>query len=72
MQYVSFVPDTLVFTVDVRLTALDPSTTSVEVTYVRTALGTTANDDVRALGVRDRESGPHWQQAIESCLMGQG
>jgi hypothetical protein len=70
MQYVSFVPDTLVFTVDVRLTALDPSTTSVEVTYVCTALGVTANDDVRALGMSDRENGPHWQQAIESRLTG--
>jgi hypothetical protein len=71
MQYVSLVPDTLVFTVDVRLTALNPSTTSVEVTYVRTALGMTANDDVQAMGKSDRESGPHWQQAIESCLAGQ-
>jgi len=68
---VSFVPDTLVSTVDVRLTALNPSTTSVEVTYVRTALGMTANEDVLALGISDRESGPHWQQAIESCLKGQ-
>ncbi|MGO9255956.1 MAG: hypothetical protein ACLQU1_06615 [Bryobacteraceae bacterium] len=33
MQYVSFVPETLVSTVDVCLTSLDPSTTSVEVTY---------------------------------------
>ena len=71
MQYVSFVLDTLVSTVDVRLTALNPSTTGVEVTYVRTALVMTANEDVRALGISDRETGPHWQQAIESCLAGQ-
>jgi hypothetical protein len=71
VQYVSFVPDTLVSTVDVRLTPVNPSTTSVEVTYIRTALGMTANEDVLALGISDLESGPHWQQAIERCLTGQ-
>jgi hypothetical protein len=68
MQYVAFIPDTLVTTVDVRLTAVDPSSTSVEVTYARTALDAAANDEVEALGGRDRESGPEWQQAIEKCL----
>jgi len=70
MQYVSFIAGTLVSTVDVRLTALDPSSTSVEVTYTRTALEVTANDDVQAMGKSDRASGPHWKQSIESCLAG--
>jgi hypothetical protein len=70
MQYVAYIPETLVSTVDVRLTAVDPSSTSVEVTYARTAMGTAANDEVAALGKRDRESGPEWQRAIESCLAG--
>ena len=68
MQYVSFIPDTLVFTVDVRLSTLTPSTTKVEVTYVRTALDVAANEDVLALGRRDGENGPEWQKAIEQCL----
>ena len=68
MQYVSFVPETLVSTVDVCLTTLDPSTTSVEVTYARTALDAAANEQVRALGESDRGKGPQWQQAIESHL----
>ncbi|WP_433971819.1 hypothetical protein [Tunturiibacter lichenicola] len=68
MQYVSFVPDTLVFTVDVRLSALTSSTTKVEVTYIRTALHAEANEDVLAMGKRDGENGPEWQQAIEHCL----
>ncbi len=71
MQYVSFVPGTVVSTVDVQLTALDTSSTGVEVTYVRTALDVGANDDVQTMGKSDRESGPHWQQAIESCLTAQ-
>ena len=71
MQYVSLIPGTLVFTVDVRLTALNASSTNVDVTYARTALNAEANDDVQAMGKSDRESGPHWRQAIESCLTGQ-
>ncbi|MGO8731857.1 MAG: hypothetical protein ACLQVM_03580 [Terriglobia bacterium] len=69
IQYVSFEPDVKVSTVDVRLTSVEPSTTSVEVTYVRTALDASANDEVQALGQRDhRQEGIHWQEAIETCL----
>jgi len=35
---------------------------------VRTALDVAANDEVQTMGMSDRENGPHWQQAIESCL----
>jgi hypothetical protein len=68
MQYVAFIADLLVTTVDVRLTPLDPASTKVEVTYVRTALDPAANEHVEALGNGDRNSGPQWQQAIEACL----
>jgi hypothetical protein len=68
MQYVAFLPDTVVFTVDVKLTALNASATSVGVTYVRTALNEMVNGNVEAMGKRDRESGPEWQREIESCL----
>jgi hypothetical protein len=68
MQYVSFIPDTVVSTIDVRLTPVDPSSTRVDVTYVRTALDVAANDDVEAMGKRDRDSGPEWQEAIANCL----
>ncbi|HTX39575.1 MAG TPA: hypothetical protein VME43_31365 [Bryobacteraceae bacterium] len=68
MQYVSFVPETLVSTVEVCLTPLAPSRTGVEVTYSRTALDASANERVEALGASDREKGPHWQDAIERYL----
>jgi hypothetical protein len=68
MQYVSFVPDVRVSTVDVQLTSVDPSTTRVEVTYVRTALDASANAEVQALGQSDRQEGAHWQEAIKTCL----
>ncbi len=68
MQYVSFVPDIVVSVVDVRLSSVDPSTTSVEVTYVRTALDSSANEEVRALGQSDRQKGPLWEADIETYL----
>jgi hypothetical protein len=68
MQYVSFIPEILVSTVEVRLSVLNQSSTKVEVSYVRTALDVAANDDVLAMGRRDSESGPEWQKAIEQCL----
>jgi hypothetical protein len=71
MQYVAFIPDAVAFTVDVRLTALNASATSVAVTYIRTALDGMLNGDVEAMGKKDRESGPEWQRDIESCLKGQ-
>jgi hypothetical protein len=71
MQYVSVVPGIRVSTVDVRLSAVDASTTRVEVTYVRTALDSSANEEVQALGESDRQEGPHWQEAIETYLKGQ-
>jgi hypothetical protein len=68
MQYVSFLPDTTVSTVDVCLTAVDAAKTSVEVTYSRIALDASANELVEAMGASDREKGPHWQEAIERYL----
>jgi hypothetical protein len=71
MQYVALIPDKVVSTIDVRLTAIDGVSTTVEVTYARTALNIAANDEVEAMGRRDRESGQEWQQAINQCLQGQ-
>jgi hypothetical protein len=71
MQYVYFIADVLVTTVDVKLTPLGASDTTVDVTYVRTALVADANDDVRSLGDRDRAAGPEWQEAIEGYFKDQ-
>ncbi len=68
MQYIYFIPDILVTTIDVHLTSLDKTTTRVEVTYVRTALQASANEHVQELSEKDRESGREWQQAIETYL----
>ena len=68
MQYVSVIPGLLLSVIDVRLTSIDPSRTTVVVTCARTALSPTANDDVNGMGAADRQSGTHWKQAIEECL----
>ena len=68
MQYVSVVPGVLISLIDVRLTPIDAARTTVDVTYARTALDPSANDEVTAMGTSDRDSGPHWQHAIEACL----
>jgi hypothetical protein len=68
MQYVAFIDDVVVTTVEVKLTSRDSSHTAVDVTYTQTALQPAANDDVQALGRSDRERGPDWQKGIEKCL----
>src|SRR5580692_12376088 len=68
MQYVAIIGDHIAQTVDVRVSALNPTRTSVEVTYSRTALTPSANADVQSLGERDRASGPEWQRGIETAL----
>lgn len=55
-------------TLNVELTSIGISGTSVEVISTRTALQPPANDDVRALGDSDRESGSDSQKSIEKCL----
>lgn len=68
MQYVSFIDDVVVTTVDVKVAALDATHTAVEVTYSRTALQPAADDIVRGLGSSDRDSGPDWKKAIDTSL----
>ena len=68
MQYVSLIPDAVVSIINVRLTRLGSNKTEVQVTYTRTALAVAENEHVSALARSDRENGPQWQGAIESCL----
>lgn len=68
IQYVCFLADTFVFSVDVRLVVKDASTTAVDVTYVQTALDASANETVEAMGRSDRDAGPDWQHSIDAYL----
>lgn len=67
-QYVYFIAGVLVTTIDVRLSHAGAASTHVAVTYMRTALQSRTNGQVRTLGKKDRESGDHWQRAINAHL----
>lgn len=69
-QYVYFIPDALVSTIDVNFTAIDSANTRVDVVYTRTALDAAANDHVRALGERDAQNGPAWEKSVNDYLAG--
>lgn len=68
MQYVAVIPDRMVSVVDVRLTSATAATTAVQVTYTRTALDPSLNEEVIAHGNQDRDSAAEWQDAIEASL----
>jgi hypothetical protein len=67
-QYVYFLPDLLVTTIDVRFNPLDETSTRVNVVYARTALTSDGNQHVVALTEGDKSAGKDWQQAIDSYL----
>jgi hypothetical protein len=68
MQYVAFIPGKMVNVIDVRLTPTTLTLTTAEITYTRTALEPSANDDVLALGNQDAASGPDWEKSIAAAL----
>jgi len=72
IQYVYFIPDALVTTIDLHLEAASVTTTNVEVTYTRTALSEEANEHVQALGQNDRDSGKDWEGSINAYLKARG
>jgi hypothetical protein len=67
-QYVYFIPETMVAFIDVQLTRLGSSQTTVSVVYERTALKPEANEDVLRMAKDDAKSGPHWAQMINEHL----
>ena len=69
-QYVCFIPEIMVTTIDVRFTEINSHTTGVHVTYARTAVTTEGNDHVAAMTAGDQSSGKEWQAAIDAYLAG--
>jgi outer membrane protein assembly factor BamB len=67
-QYVYFIPDALVTTIDVRFSPINEGATSVEVVYTRTALDVETNEHVLTLGEHDSANGPEWQALIDNYL----
>jgi hypothetical protein len=69
-QYVYFLPDILVTTIDVRFEPVGPDATKVHVTYARTALTAEGNEHVAQMTEGDKSAGKDWQQAIDAYLAG--
>ena len=67
-QYVYFVADLLVTTIDVRFEPVDPKTTRAHVTYARTAVSAEGDEHVTEMGEADKKSGDVWQKAIDAYL----
>ena len=67
-QYVYFLPEIMVATVDVRFKSIDADTTQVNVVYTRTALTPEANEHVAKMSDGDKNKDREWQQAIDAYL----
>jgi hypothetical protein len=67
-QYVYFIADVMVTTIDVRFQSLDSKTTRVTVTYARTATTPEGDAHVKATSEGDRTAGKDWQEAIDKYL----
>jgi hypothetical protein len=67
-QYVYFIPDIMVTTIDVRFTPFNSTTTQVHVVYTRTALTPEGNDHVATFTATDKTASHDWQTAIDAYL----
>lgn len=67
-QYVYFIPDIMVTTIDVRFTPANSTTTQVHVVYTRTSLTSEGNDHVATFTATDKTAAYEWQQSIDAYL----
>ncbi len=68
LQYVYFIPDIMVTTIDVRFTPSSSTSTQVHVIYTRTALSSEGNDHVATFTATDKTAAHDWQQSIDAYL----
>jgi len=67
-QYVYFIADVMVTTIDVRFRSVDSRTTAVTVTYARTSVSPEGDAHVKAMSEGDQTAGKDWQAAIDDYL----
>jgi hypothetical protein len=68
VQYVYFVKDMMVTTIDIHIAEAGAQETRVDVVYERTALSKEANECVSELAIADANGGPMWAKAINRYL----
>jgi hypothetical protein len=67
-KYVYFLEGLMACTIDVRFTRVDVGTTSVHVTYARTAVSAEGDRHVATMTEVDKRAGAEWQADIEQYL----
>jgi hypothetical protein len=67
-QYVYYLADLVLTTIDLRFKPLDQSNTQVNVVYTRTALTPEGNQHVTAMSEADQRADKEWAQKIDACL----
>jgi hypothetical protein len=67
-QYVYFLPDIMVTTIDVRFKPMPADSTDVHVVYTRTAITAAGNEHVAKMTEDDKSSGSEWQKALDDYL----
>ena len=67
-QYVYFIADVMVTTIDVQFRVVDLGTTQVTVTYARTSVSPEGDTHVQAMSEADRAACKEWQAAIDEYL----
>jgi hypothetical protein len=67
-QYVYFLGQLMVCTIDVRFTSAGGNATGVHVTYARTAVTAEGDEHVATMAEGDRRAGAEWQAAIDQYL----
>ena len=68
IQYVYFVPELMVTTIDLHFKPVDGNKTAVNVVYARTAIASEGNAHVAAMSDADKNASVEWQQAIDEYL----
>jgi len=67
-QYVYFITDVMVTTIDLRFMPVSNESTQVNVIYTRTALTPEGNKRVAAMRDHDTHAGKDWQEQIDAYL----
>jgi len=66
--YAYFIPGIMVTTIEVQFTPVDADSTTVHITYTRTALTPEGNHHVTTFTATDRSAAQNWQSEIDTYL----
>ncbi len=68
VQYANFTDGSLVTRIDIAIDGRAAAITEVRVSYERTSLDRSADDQLRRLAAADREKAEEWASEIRACL----